>query len=92
MKTTAQKLAELIEGHFGCDPVTEANLSDPEFLGELQPDSLDMVELVMSIEEQFGVAISDDEADPYRPNDFGTTKPLSELVTLIDSKKLDQAA
>ena len=33
------------------------------FVGDLSADSLDMVELVMALEEQFGIDISEDQAE-----------------------------
>ena len=39
------------------DVVPEAN-----FIEDLNADSLDLVELIMSLEEEFGVKISDDDA------------------------------
>ena len=63
-----------------------------DFLASTSFDSLDMVEMVMLIEENLSVAITDDEAEPFRPNDIGTTRPLIELVALVDSKIMDRAA
>lgn len=41
--------------------VPEAN-----FIDDLNADSLDLVELIMSLEEEFNVKISDDEAEKIR--------------------------
>lgn len=87
MTSTTTLLCEIIEGTLGCDPVDPARLRDPELLVDLGADSLDMVELLMDIEVEFSVSISDDEADPFLPRDIGTTRPLSELVKMIDAKK-----
>ena len=37
--------------------------SDASFADDLEADSLDVVELMMSIEEEFNIEISDDDAD-----------------------------
>lgn len=44
------------------DDVTE----DATFVDDLGADSLDIVELVMALEEQFGVSIPDEEAENIR--------------------------
>ena len=36
---------------------------DASFIDDLNADSLDLVELIMELEEEFGVKISDEEAD-----------------------------
>jgi acyl carrier protein len=41
------------------DQVTE----DASFQGDLDADSLDLVELIMSLEEEFGMEISDEDAE-----------------------------
>lgn len=92
MKTTTSILCEIIEGHLGCDPVKPVDIADADFLGEQNMDHLDFVEIIMLVEETFGVEILDDEVERFRPNQIGTTHPLSELVALIDAKKMDQAA
>jgi acyl carrier protein len=36
---------------------------EAEFVQDLNADSLDLVELIMSLEEEFGIEISDEEAE-----------------------------
>ncbi len=45
--------------------VSEADVSnhDASFVGDLGADSLDNVELVMALEEEFGIEIPDEEAE-----------------------------
>jgi acyl carrier protein len=86
MTPTQSTIARIIERQLGCGPVTADNLADPGFLGATSFDSLDIVGLVMTIEEEMFVSISDAEADPFVPNDLGTTKPITKLCTMIDAK------
>jgi len=83
--TTRSRIAAIIEQHFGCEPMQAADWHDPQFL-DGKTDSLDSVELIMAVEHEFNVAISDAEADPFNPNDLGTTRPLIELCALVDGK------
>ena len=39
---------------------------DASFIEDLNADSLDLVELIMSLEEEFGVKISDEDAEKIR--------------------------
>jgi acyl carrier protein len=53
------------------DDVTE----DAAFVDDLGADSLDTVELVMALEEQFGISIPDEQAEKI--------KTVSDAVTFI---------
>ncbi len=56
-----QRVAALVVDHLGVD----AGEVKPEasFIDDLGADSLDIVELVMAFEEEFGVEIPDDAAE-----------------------------
>ena len=59
MPTTEERVKKIICEHLG---VSEApNHANP--IDDLGADSLDVIELVMSMEEEFGIAIDDDEVE-----------------------------
>ena len=61
MRDTADRVKKIVFEHLGveADKVTE----DASFIDDLGADSLDIVELVMAFEEEFGVEIPDDAAE-----------------------------
>jgi acyl carrier protein len=61
MSETADRVKKIVVEHLGVEgeKVTE----DASFIDDLGADSLDIVELVMAFEEEFGVEIPDDAAE-----------------------------
>jgi len=45
---------------------TEKVTMDAEFIGDLDADSLDLVEVIMALEQEFDLEIKDDEAENIR--------------------------
>lgn len=61
MSAVFDRLQAIVSEQLGVE--TEKITPDAEFIQDLNADSLDMVELVMSLEEEFGVEISDEEVE-----------------------------
>ncbi|MDO5712814.1 MAG: acyl carrier protein [Tissierellia bacterium] len=56
-----EKLKDLIAENLGCDK--EDISKETNLVEDLEADSLDIVELTMAIEEEFGVAIEDEDLE-----------------------------
>ena len=59
--TTFDRLKKLIVEQLGVDE--EEVTAQASFVEDLNADSLDLVELIMSLEEEFGMEISDEDAE-----------------------------
>ena len=59
--TTFDRLKKLIVEQLGVDE--EEVTPQDSFVEDLNADSLDLVELIMSLEEEFGMEISDEDAE-----------------------------
>ena len=59
--TTFERLRKIIVEQLG---VEESDVTpEAAFVEDLNADSLDLVELIMSLEEEFGMEISDEDAE-----------------------------
>lgn len=56
-----EKVKEITIDQLGCDE--DAVTAEATFINELEADSLDMVELMMALEEEFDVEIPDEDAE-----------------------------
>ena len=59
--TTFDRLKKIIVEQLGVDE--EEVTLQASFVEDLNADSLDLVELIMSLEEEFGMEISDEDAE-----------------------------
>ena len=71
---TLDKVKELLAEHLDIDAST---LTEETTFAELDVDSLDTVEILMEMEDEFGIEIKFDEVG----------KSVGELVAYIDAKK-----
>ncbi len=61
MSDTADRVKKIVVEHLG---VEESKVTESaSFIDDLGADSLDIVELVMAFEEEFGIEIPDDAAE-----------------------------
>ena len=74
---TFDKVKSLIASHLG---ISEDKITpEARLIEDLGADSLDTVEMLMTLEDEFGIAIPDDEAVKL--------KTVGSIVELIDSKR-----
>lgn len=62
--TTYERLKKIVVEQLGVDE--EEVKPEASFVDDLNADSLDLVELIMSLEEEFGTEISDEDAEKIR--------------------------
>ena len=61
MSSAAEKVKEIVVNQLGVSP--DQVTDDAKFIEDLGADSLDQVELVMALEEEFGADIPDEDAE-----------------------------
>jgi acyl carrier protein len=61
---TYERLKKIVVEQLGVEP--EQVTPEASFVEDLNADSLDLVELIMSLEEEFGAEISDEDAEKIR--------------------------
>ena len=75
--STFDRVKKIVVDQLG---VSEADVTiDSTFIDDLGADSLDIVELIMAFEEEFGVEIPDEKAEKIRT--------VADAVKLLDEEK-----
>ncbi len=64
MASTAERVKDIIVKQLGVKP--EEVVDEASFTDDLGADSLDLVEVVMALEEEFGAQIPDEAAEKIR--------------------------
>ena len=64
MASTYDRLKKIVVEQLGVDE--EEVKPEASFVDDLNADSLDLVELIMSLKEEFGTEISDEDAERIR--------------------------
>ncbi|ABW19646.1 acyl carrier protein [Alkaliphilus oremlandii] len=73
-----QKIKEIVAEQLGLDDV-DAISATTSLTGDLDADSLDAVEIIMAIEDEFGVEIPDEEVENF--------KNIGDIVEYVQSNK-----
>ena len=70
-----EKIVNIVVDQLGCD--ADAVTEDSAIIDDLGADSLDVVEMLMAVEENFGVTVPDEEI----PN----LKTVREIMTYVEA-------
>ena len=77
MSNTQPEVIDIVVEQLGVDAADVA--PDKSFVEDLNADSLDLTELIMTFEEKFGFEISEEEAEKL--------KTVGDVISYIDQKK-----
>lgn len=72
------KVVEIIAEQLGLDSTDDIK-ANTSLMKDLEADSLDAVEIIMGIEDEFGIEISDEDAEKF--------KNIGDIVTYIEENK-----
>ena len=75
--STFEKVRDIVVDQLGVEPDEVA--IESTFIDDLGADSLDIVELIMAVEEEFGIEIPDEAAEKI--------KTVQDVVSYIDQNK-----
>ncbi len=76
---TIDKIREMLANQLNIE--TDKIKEDSKIIEDLGADSLDMIEMLMALEEEFGITVPDDKAD--------SLKTVGDIAKYIDSVKKD---
>ena len=71
------KVKELIVEQLDVDPSIVT--MDTDFMKDLEADSLDAVEIILGVEDEYGIEIPDEEAEKFQT--------VADLVAYVDENK-----
>jgi len=75
--TTLERVKGLVADHL-CIPVDSIS-DNADIVKDLNADSIDLVEMVMTLEDEFGISIPDEK--------ISTMKTIADIVKFIDENK-----
>jgi acyl carrier protein len=64
LATVFERVRSIVAERLGVDE--DKVTMDAEFIGDLNADSLDLVEVIMAIEQEFNIEIKDEDAENIR--------------------------
>jgi len=73
-----EKVKEIVADQLGIDDI-ESITAATSLMKDLEADSLDAVEIIMAIEDEFGVEIPDEEAEGF--------KNIGDIVEYVTANK-----
>ncbi len=75
---TFDKIKDIVKEQLGLDDTIEITATT-SLMGDLEADSLDAVEIIMAIEDEFSVEIPDEEAEKF--------KNIGDIAAYVDANK-----
>ncbi|QXM05217.1 acyl carrier protein [Crassaminicella indica] len=72
------KIKEIIIDQLGLDEDVEISM-ETSLMGDLEADSLDAVEIIMAIEDEFDIEIPDEDAEGF--------KNIGDIVNYVEENK-----
>lgn len=74
---TFEKVKKIVIEQLGVDDADSVSL-ETSLMKDLEADSLDAVEIIMALEDEFGISVPDEDAEGF--------KNIGDIVKYIDEK------